>query len=125
MVEHVGKKRRKEVQRAASMQAQLRSITFSIVVLAALLVFALAATGVLAARGLLEVDSAILQASRLALLVLLIACLVNRALRWRALNEKCRRHCAEFNITQAEIAALKTEGTQGAQSTQGTQGTHN
>ncbi len=120
MVEHVGKKRRKEVQRAASMQAQLRSVTFSIMVLAALLVFALAATGVLAARGLLEMDSAILQASRLALLVLLVACLVNRALRWKALNEKCRRHCAEFNITQEEIAALKTQGTQGTQNAQGT-----
>lgn len=110
MVEHVGKKRRKEVQRAATMQAQLRSITFTIMVLAALLVFSLGATGVLAARGLLEADSAILQASRLALLVLLIACLVNRALRWRSLNEKCRQHCAEFNIKQEEIAALKAEG---------------
>ncbi len=123
MVEHVGKKRRKEVQRAASMQAQLRSVTFSIMVLAALLVFALAATGVLAARGLLEMDSAILQASRLALLVLLVACLVNRALRWKALNEKCRRHCAEFNITQEEIAALKTQSTQGTQNAQNAQGT--
>ncbi len=123
MVEHVGKKRRKEVQRAASMQAQLRSVTFSIMMLAALLVFALAATGVLAARGLLEMDSAILQASRLALLVLLVACLVNRALRWKALNEKCRRHCAEFNITQEEIAALKTQSTQGTQNAQNAQGT--
>ncbi len=113
MVEHVGKKRRKEVQRAASMQAQLHSVAVCIVVLAALLVFAAAGTGILAARGLLEMDSALLQAGRLALLVLLIACLANRALRWKAINEKCRRHCAEFNITQEEIAALKAEDAKG------------
>ncbi len=112
MVEHVGKKRRREVQRAASMQAQLRSVTFSIIVLAALLVFLLAAAGVLAARGLFEVAGAIWQAGCLALLVLLVACLANRALRWKDLNEKRRRHCVEFNITQEEIAALKASDAQ-------------
>ena len=122
MVEHVGKKRRKEVQRAASMQAQRRSVAACVVALAVLLLLSLVAAGVLAARGLSGMDNAIWQACRLAILIVLVACLVNRALRWRALNEKCRRHCAEFNITQEEIAALKAGDAQSAQDAQGTRG---
>ena len=112
MVEHMGKKRRKEVQLACAARRELRTQLAATLVLLALICTCVVAVGILAVRELVPLGTVAIQVVFFAAIVLAVLCLVMRLLSWSRLREEYRQHCARLNITTEEMDALRAEQVQ-------------
>ena len=113
MVEHTGKKRRKEVQLACVARRELRAQMLVTLALFVLLCMCVVAVGALVACDLVPLDRGAAQVFFFAVVAFAVLCLAMRFVSWSKMREEHRQHCARFNITPEEMDALRDERGQG------------
>ena len=103
MVEHVGKKRRKEIERAVKMKRQLRNSVIVMIVIFILGVIAVGGSSLLTLSGYIASDSLIAQIIPLVTAILVVLYLGQRLHGWFVLKNEYKQQCNKFNITDEDM----------------------
>ena len=103
MVEHVGKKRRKEVECALRMKHQLRSSIVIMVAICILGIIAVGGTSLLTFLGYIAQDNIIAQIIPLITAILVVLYLGQRLHAWFVLKNDYQQQCNKFNITDEDM----------------------
>lgn len=107
--EHVGKKRRKEVRQAINMTEEMRRLLLSSIGILVVGLVVVLLVLFLAYGNVIPVSPIV--GSMLPLVILLVAifAVTPRANRYWALRAHYKDHCRKFNISKADMQALKSE----------------
>ena len=107
MQEHVGKKRRKEVRAALDMRTELRrSMAFMV---CALIIAAMVTLGMTFAFISADptIDNTAAQTIPTIVLFIFVIFLGSRSYKWSGLKKEYDEHLKRYNITKADMEALK------------------
>lgn len=105
--EHVGKKRRKEVRQAINMSEELRKTLRFVISILALSLLLIVALYILSITGIVNMSMDVINFAPLAIAVIAMIIVVPKANRYWTLRDEYKDHLARYNITKADMKALK------------------
>lgn len=107
--EHVGKKRRKEVRQAITMSEELRKTFLLITGILVIVCLFIVILFLISYLGIAELPSVVSSTAPLVVVVIAMIFVAPKVNRYWALRDEYKSHLERYNISKADMNALKND----------------